>query len=563
MPKFADSSSDRVAPSQAQESLLADALGTTGAQFARSAAMFLPGKVGLAGSIVLGGLDNAHRGGPLIADFATGALKGGADFGLTSQLKSRSSWFVLNGAMLGFGTRLADQALDYKTYLNSAGKFDLDHGLNATLRSSFSAASIGGDVASGALGMLGMRGLKDLGLNHLRQSELASTVITGTVFGLSSGGTTELIKEQAAGQFDLQRITEHSFKGALLGAAASSIGGLRSALAPGRNYDQTMPLDRQYLPRLGVPEKSTREFLEHDPQFVIGKDTKRGHFVSHGLRTNLENVIVYRPQGHSAPLVVQGDYAVRLDQVRALREQASLPVRGLADSVGILSARLKLDLHADRQAVLPEAMVRHMDNVPDRSLLGDIHLQSRMGIAAYFDLKKTGRISSVMAEVEPDTYKMWHYKPQLGQNSAENMQHEWAHLLKNKDSKASGAFDQAAQIEQGGWVKRGYAETNSEENWAVHMGELILAPAASKPAFEFLVLMAPTRSAVMGTALAERLAATRPEDRSPNHELWLERVAHIKENAEPRALKNLEKVLQSNDKDAVERARGVIDYLQS
>lgn len=189
MPKFADSSFE-LTPSQAHESLLADALGVTGAQFARSAAMFLPGKVGLAGSVVLGGFDNAHRGGSLFADFATGALKGGADFALTSQLKSKSSWLVLNGAMLGFGTRLADQALDYRTYLDSAGKFDLDRGINATLRNSFSGASIGGDVASGALGLLGMRGLQRIGLNHLRQSELASTMITGTVFGLSSGGTT-------------------------------------------------------------------------------------------------------------------------------------------------------------------------------------------------------------------------------------------------------------------------------------------------------------------------------------------------------------------------------------
>lgn len=559
MPKFVEFQEPKKEEAQ---SLLQDALGRNGAEFARNAAMFMPGKPGMVASAVLGALDNAHGDRRMAADLAGGALKGLANYELTNRLMGRSEQVLLNSVTLGVSSRFINEALDYRTYTADKGSgltVDPEKAF-AKFGSVFSTRALTSDLALGTAGAFGLGAVSHMGLEHLRGSKLASSVMTGSLFGFISGGTSEVLKEHEQNTFNIKNVGAEALRSGFIAGSAASIGGLGRAFARGTHINEAaMAQDKLHYPRLGRPELVKQEYVAPKPDFKINHETKWTDFYENGTRKAVEDVHIYRPTGQ-APLMVQAEYGLKLDQIRSLRERAMGNLG--ADTLGVLSARLKLDLSPYKQAALPETLLPHMDSVPDRSMFRDIHLQERYGLQSYFDLKR-GEATSPSAEVQTATNTMWVYKPQLQQNIGRDIRHEWSHIAKNTDSRAGSAFDHAAVLERDGWNKRSYAELNSEENWAVNMGELMLEPAAPVSHFEYLTIMAPVRSAVMGKALGERLSAVAPENRSDYHDLFISRVEHIRSKVQPGVEAKLEKNLNSPDETVRRHAAEILGYLRS
>ncbi|HEY9869199.1 MAG TPA: hypothetical protein V6D08_08535 [Candidatus Obscuribacterales bacterium] len=208
--------------------------------FLKTAALFLRGKVGLAGTVALFALDQMRPHDSFktqLADMAMGAAKGGLLKGTFNLLGKKDVGIAAKGVGLGVSSRVLELGLTRQTYMEPGGQLSLTRGLARTVQGSLSREALLTDVVvfAGAHGLL--KGANSLSLGRVERSPVLKTVLTGTTFGVSNGATGELIRQQAAGQdLDLWQVVKRGLiQGGVDGVAAVG-GGLQSrSILPARS----------------------------------------------------------------------------------------------------------------------------------------------------------------------------------------------------------------------------------------------------------------------------------------------------------------------------------------
>jgi hypothetical protein len=231
--------------------------------FLKTGALFLRGRVGLAGTVALFALDqmNPHDSFKTqLADMAMGAAKGGLLKGTFNLLGKREVGIAAKGVGLGVSSRVLELGLTRQTYVEPGGQLSLARGLARTVQGSLSREALLTDVVvfAGAHGLL--KGANSLSLGRVERSPVLKTVLTGTTFGISSGATGELMRQQAAGQgLDLWQVVKRGLiQGGVDGVAAVG-GGLqaRSMLRARKELGQEEAV-RDGLWKPGIEQVSRR-----------------------------------------------------------------------------------------------------------------------------------------------------------------------------------------------------------------------------------------------------------------------------------------------------------------
>lgn len=533
--------------------------------FLKTAALFMSNRVGMAGTVALYALDQAHPSesiGAQATEMSLGAIQGFATRKTFDWFGDQTMNFAVKGVGLGLTSRIIDTGLDAHTYVDkNTGAVSLGGGLSQTWHQTFNLGTMTSDAAVFTLAGLGMKGLNNVGAGYLQESRLVNNMLTGATFGMSSGATSEFNRQRQLGQgYDFGKIVERGVIQGALDSAAAAPGGLSAAMkAPDATSAQ---ISQQYRERV---KDYTVEARLMEQSLPLQKGTKFENwpdYMARGVKNVETPVRVYELDGHTGKLIVPEDYASRLDRVRELRDTATRPLE-MANSFSILSARLKLDLNPYGKNALPEDFVKAFDETPDRRLFKDVTLLPEYPHKNYY--KSRGRTDNdTRAEVDPNTGNMWFFGPRSSPEFFTNMSHEWAHLAEKTDTKARQAFEDAVKFESeenDGYYHNSYGGVNSHENWAVHLGEVIAH--GDQRSFDRFIGLAPIRSAVFGRALASILADVPPELRSVNQDMLQSRVEQIEQKAVPNAMNWLEKFSESRNPDTREPAKNLLEFLNS
>ncbi|MBX9953079.1 MAG: hypothetical protein K2Y39_28155 [Candidatus Obscuribacterales bacterium] len=510
----------------------------------KTASLFLGKRLGIGASAISYALDQASTKdsvGENVVDLTLGATKG-AGLALTfNWIGAKDFNIAAKGVTLGTTSRLIDTGLTRQSYLNQeTGSYDAMLGLSRTIHQSVNLRAAAGDIAVFGTSHFLLKGMDGVGLAHLRQSRLAGTMLTGSTFGVSSGTYHEIMRQGEAGEgFDFAKVVKHGLAHGLVDGLASGPGGFRAALAKAPEL-QFHEATKAYRERLGTPEKTNYNIETPVPgarKFVNWAD-----FMSRGVSSVPTPSRIYNVSGHEGRLVVPENFAARLDRVRNLRDFAAQDissVSGLGAKVSVFSARLKLDLNANRTNALPEEVVAAMDKAPDRRFFKDIRLESKSPYEQYYREKYKRS-----EDVEGELYQNGNislFGTKSGRDAELFLQHEWTHIAEKFNPATREAFETAAKMEgvrdDGAYMFRDYADVKSAENWAVHYGEVLLGGTPKQ--FEAMAFNAPLRTSVLTRSLKEIISQVPEAQRSTIEPLLVERINFVEQRVIPQAQKYL------------------------
>ncbi len=255
-----------------------------------------------------------------------------------------------------------------------------------------------------------------------------------------------------------------------------------------------------------------RRFLRPRADVAAPYPVEDQEFVSKVLQAVEFDVREYTVDRHATRIVVCADYARQLDDLRALKTRANHAE----------DARATLRQHPLRNRVLPEELVRYLDELPNSSLFTELVL---LDWANPRDLKLRQRYQSdtfVSAAGTMNNGVVEFYCTENNQFLRINLFHEWTHCLEEAYPAVATAFDAALELEWREWVPDTYALRSYQEHWAVIGQELMHLDGQR---FIAAVEQAPIRSAVWLQALKRTLAAVPEGRQSIYHLKWLQRVA--------------------------------------
>jgi hypothetical protein len=145
------------------------------------------------------------------------------------------------------------------------------------------------------------------------------------------------------------------------------------------------------------------------------------------------------------------------------------------------------------------------------------------------------------------------------------LSHEWAHLIE-ESSKARQLFEEALELEnelgRKPYRQRSYAGYNSNEDWAVHLGEVILADDDSYLHMLKSVKNTPSQYKVifLADALKENLKNTGPHEAGNRFSELSKRIDKINQVLLPSAQKDLLHEILNSDRMVDHRARALKIY---
>jgi hypothetical protein len=237
-----------------------------GSNLLKTVGLFLPGK--WSGPIV-SGLAYAAGAAKPSDSYGTQALDAG--LGAVNGLALKVSFNLINetsmgiaakAVSLGVTSRFSDSAFSRQTYLNDAGHLDAAAGAMKVLKDTTNLGAVATDVVTfyAAQGILGKINARSGGA--LNASPFWSTVATGGVFGVTTGGTQEILRQQRAGEkFDIAKV----LSSAALNGATDMI-----AAAPGAKLVSMRAARAESSePQVARPEKgSERPSLNIDRNFA-------------------------------------------------------------------------------------------------------------------------------------------------------------------------------------------------------------------------------------------------------------------------------------------------------
>jgi hypothetical protein len=203
-----------------------------GAEFLKTATLFLRGRLGLAGSVVSYGLDQARPGDTLseqLSDGVLGGVKGAAMQRLFGKLGGLELDFATKGMVLGTSSRVVDSALNRNTFTDEHGTFSFSDGVSKITNTAFNPAALTADIVTFGIAHGAFRGANALSGNALDRSPMLSTILTGTTFGASSGAWGEIQRERANGEdLSISSITKHALIQGGLNSIAAAPGGIQA-----------------------------------------------------------------------------------------------------------------------------------------------------------------------------------------------------------------------------------------------------------------------------------------------------------------------------------------------
>ncbi|HEY9870604.1 MAG TPA: tetratricopeptide repeat protein, partial [Candidatus Obscuribacterales bacterium] len=272
------------------------------------------------------------------------------------------------------------------------------------------------------------------------------------------------------------------------------------------------------IERARVAEKWTRQPLAAHPAQTVTMQR--------------EPVRVYEISGHDCELMIPEEYAKKLEPVRRERIQI--------DEGGEPTPARQLGSEMDPQHLLralPEDIVPVVDGLPNSKLVGRINV---LGHRYPYDVP--GEVTLGTARDR----KINLYRPRNDSEMRSTTNHEWAHLLHQQRPDLLERYRAAVDVEDGldatSYNARKYARTNERENWAVHLGEEMLDPAAARM-LEF-GRHAPLRISVLGRALKVSITEGPQAETSLFRKQFEARANFIEERFVPLGLKSLLKEIR-------------------
>jgi hypothetical protein len=206
-----------------------------GGGLVKTATLFLGGRLGLAGTIATYALDQARPSTSLkeqFADLTLGGAKGGLMKGVFHVMGKQDVGIAAKGVGLGVSSRVLDLGLTRETYRDNSGNASISTGLANVIQGSLNEKALLADVAVFGLAHGAFKGLDRFSGDAIGKSKLLSTVFTGTTFGLSSGTTREIMRQQAAGQgYDLGAILKRGLLQGAIDSVAAAPGGVQAGAA--------------------------------------------------------------------------------------------------------------------------------------------------------------------------------------------------------------------------------------------------------------------------------------------------------------------------------------------
>lgn len=250
-----------------------------------------------------------------------------------------------------------------------------------------------------------------------------------------------------------------------------------------------------------------------------------------GLNVEMDVAVrVYEHAGKS--VTVLESYAKELDQLRLLRKSVAenRPFGELSADL----AREALEKHPLRNRVLPEEVMLALDDLPEPLLLEKIVMRGDDDPYSFdrYDPEglgagENGRVSGRGMEL----FKM------NRDNLAEILPHEWAHALDNTQEHDGLMFRVAAKFDGDEFVTGKRARTDDREDFAVHMGEAMLAKDETK--FLEFVEKSPMRAVALAMALKESITRGGDNNSEFRKDL-LRRIEFVEREAGPKVAAKLE-----------------------
>jgi hypothetical protein len=199
-----------------------DRVNQLGADFIKTASLFTRGKLGIAGTVVAYGLDQASPQeslGAQAADFALGGSKGVAMKGMFSAIGSGGQFVPLKGALMGMGAGAADEVFKRETFSDPSG-------LNDRLRrTAFNPQAVLMNVAVFTAGEGLYAGINHASRGALAENRLLSGMVMGGSFGFVNGSTQEAARQwQQKGSFNPGKVLLNGLLDGGVQAAAAGTG---------------------------------------------------------------------------------------------------------------------------------------------------------------------------------------------------------------------------------------------------------------------------------------------------------------------------------------------------
>lgn len=199
-----------------------DTVNRLGADFVKTASLFTGGKLGLAGTFVAYGLDQARPSDnwkAQAADFALGAAKGESMRGLFAVVGSTGVCAPLKGALMGMSSGAAEEVFKRETFTDPSS-------LNDRLRqNAFNPQAVIMNAALFTAGQGVYSGLNYMSKGALAENRIVSGMVMGGSFGFVNGSVQEASREMAEkGSIDPSKVVLRGLLDGGVNAAAAGVG---------------------------------------------------------------------------------------------------------------------------------------------------------------------------------------------------------------------------------------------------------------------------------------------------------------------------------------------------
>ncbi len=556
--------------------------------FLKAAGLFSRGFGGKAFTACTFGLDEARPSDtPLVmaADFTIGGIKGNLTRKAFHSVGSMEVGVAIKGAGLGLSTRLIDQGMSRRNYLDpGSGAVDILGGLNRVREQTLNKQLIVGDILvfAGAQTIFGTANLASG--NALRRSPLLSTLGTGTTFGMSSGAYEEMSRQSRAGDpLDIGKVFKHSMIRGGLDTIAAFPGGLQArAMTRARDIPSSRPNGPEPISSQPTTELVNFEFaskkttdmrtlteragqpttaVEQLRQVQEGRENLAGQPI---IEVPTE-VNVYRPAG-LPEIVIPRTYDTALNEVRELRRIVSQDVNWSSPEAveQYRTARETLRRHPLKDRLLPEELIPHLEELPNsltrRVIITDRPNPGDPDYRVQYDDPLF--VSKAEATSAGDTF-LFQPTRQLIDSGArsplsEIIKHEYAHHLRWGKTKLSELYDRTTVVEPDS-VTRSDGRGRPVEDWAINLGENLLHPDASVAAATARAI--PVRSLILARALSETLGEIPVPTRGRHHNALMQRAQMVSTIAEPLARQSLNNLRTGPNRETGSKAAAILAEL--
>jgi hypothetical protein len=247
----------------------------------KTSALFLRGKAGIISSAAVNAFDQMGIDdgiGTQLLDGTLGAIKGVAMRGLFAKTEKLELDVALKAMVLGVGTRVADNALERRNYLDAQSNFQLRTGLETALNTSLNPGALGTDIICFGFAHGYTLGANMLTRNAVANNRLLSNVVSGAALGLTTGANDEVYRQSGRGRFDWDEVARKAVMQAAVDAVAAVPAGIQRTRL---RLPITQPVAdvqaRHALPSAAPPELKLGANSERSPIANASKDVPVGH----------------------------------------------------------------------------------------------------------------------------------------------------------------------------------------------------------------------------------------------------------------------------------------------